>query len=578
MSNKSILEKLHAQIADKDYQTALDLIQTLQNSGCTDSDLYAYQGRIWYEIGNFGEALKCYKNAVNKDAKNNHAWMEYGRVLLDCGSPEEAEYAFKQVKADRSLRDDAFLGLAAALSKQNKTQDAIKTLRKALTNNPQLIEAWFNLAQEMAAIENWEETVRIASRAHYLAPNDLDVFMLLANGLINVNRPQEAKDLFEKLRWPKILPPEFYGTLAEIFKLCGEETRAVDCLIEACANYPESLPLKYNLCLCYEAIGDYEKATQLAELIVSQSDSPRYASQLAQLLLVTGKLDQAWGYYEKRQTNIDFERGLVAQGLTKPAVGPVDIEYLKTKPVVLVEEQGIGDTLFFLRYVKILRANSIDIYLDIGPKLCALTKHAPDLRDLPIWENPRCYPPDVIPLLVGTMPSLFGAMTPEPLRFELNTDHSSEILTATKLDYGAPKIGVTWQAGIVNKGRYKARGNLQKRIEPSQFVELLSKVPGTIVLLQREPVDEDLKVFFTNFKGRVVDCCNFNSNLELMLGLLSHLDNYIGVSNTNMHLRAGLGLSADVLVCNPPEWRWMNAGEMSPWFPKFKLHRPPLRR
>ena len=58
-----------------------------------------------------------------------------------------------------------------------------------------------------------------------------------------------------------------------------------------------------------------------------------------------------------------------------------------------------------------------------------------------------------------------------------------------------------------------------------------------------------------------------------VLALLLLLDEYTGVSNTNMHLRAGLGLTARVLVPDPPEWRWMDRGTASPWFPRFRVYR-----
>ena len=58
-----------------------------------------------------------------------------------------------------------------------------------------------------------------------------------------------------------------------------------------------------------------------------------------------------------------------------------------------------------------------------------------------------------------------------------------------------------------------------------------------------------------------------------MLGLLAVIDEYVGVSNTNMHLRAGIGRTARVLVPWPAEWRWMAAGDTSPWFPGFRVHR-----
>ena len=61
-----------------------------------------------------------------------------------------------------------------------------------------------------------------------------------------------------------------------------------------------------------------------------------------------------------------------------------------------------------------------------------------------------------------------------------------------------------------------------------------------------------------------------------MLALLSLVDEYIGVSNTNMHLRAAVGRTARVLVPRPAEWRWMARGASSPWFPGFSVYRQTL--
>ena len=62
-----------------------------------------------------------------------------------------------------------------------------------------------------------------------------------------------------------------------------------------------------------------------------------------------------------------------------------------------------------------------------------------------------------------------------------------------------------------------------------------------------------------------------------MLALLALLDDYVGVSNTNMHLRAGVNRTAKVLVPAPPEWRWMAEGKESPWFPGFTVYRQGVR-
>jgi hypothetical protein len=71
----------------------------------------------------------------------------------------------------------------------------------------------------------------------------------------------------------------------------------------------------------------------------------------------------------------------------------------------------------------------------------------------------------------------------------------------------------------------------------------------------------------------VHDLAEVNLELDQAVALLSLLDFYVGVSNTNMHLLAGLGKHADVLIPAPPDWRWMLSGDHSPWFPGFRAYR-----
>ena len=58
-----------------------------------------------------------------------------------------------------------------------------------------------------------------------------------------------------------------------------------------------------------------------------------------------------------------------------------------------------------------------------------------------------------------------------------------------------------------------------------------------------------------------------------MANLLASLDEYIAVSNTNVHLRAAVGKTSRVLVPFPPEWRRMDTGTESTWYPGTALYR-----
>ena len=111
---------------------------------------------------------------------------------------------------------------------------------------------------------------------------------------------------------------------------------------------------------------------------------------------------------------------------------------------------------------------------------------------------------------------------------------------------------------------------LYKEIGIAPFAAALRDAPGTFIALQRNPQPGEIESLAKSLGRPVHDFSDLNEDLEGMLALLALLDDYIGVSNTNTHLRAGVGKTARVLVPSPPDWRWMmNHARTSPWFPRI---------
>jgi hypothetical protein len=136
-----------------------------------------------------------------------------------------------------------------------------------------------------------------------------------------------------------------------------------------------------------------------------------------------------------------------------------------------------------------------------------------------------------------------------------------------------PYLGLTWRAGTPLAAQPIRGRSLYKEAPLKLLAIALGNVPGTILALQRHPRDSELDALSKDLKRDVHDLSAANEDLEDMLALLALLDETIGVSNTNMHLLAGLGKTARVLVPHPPDWRWMLRNSESPWFPGFKIYR-----
>jgi hypothetical protein len=136
---------------------------------------------------------------------------------------------------------------------------------------------------------------------------------------------------------------------------------------------------------------------------------------------------------------------------------------------------------------------------------------------------------------------------------------------------------MTWRAGIAPEDQHGGDAVLYKSIEPEALAAALASTPGTVVALQRRPGAGELARASQALGREVHDLTALNDDLESMLALLEALDEYVGVSNTNMHLRASAGRTARVLVPAPAEWRWMHSGPSSPWFPGFSIYRQSLQ-
>jgi len=139
-----------------------------------------------------------------------------------------------------------------------------------------------------------------------------------------------------------------------------------------------------------------------------------------------------------------------------------------------------------------------------------------------------------------------------------------------------PYLGVTWRAGT-DLFRRREIGQdpsaLTKAIAPALIGSTLRGWPGTVFVLQRGARASDAAEFGAAFQGRFHDLSDLGNDLPALLAVLAALDDYVSVSNANVHFLAGLGKTARVLVPYPGEWRWMRRPGPSPWFPGFAVYR-----
>lgn len=374
-------------------------------------------------------------------------------------------------------------------------------------------------------------------------PGFVAALVNLAKSLEKQERNDEARAHYERALAIEPAFPKLAANLAKLYRDRGESARSRELLERRAAGVdPQDLAL--GLAQCEFDAGN--EAAALTRLRDAAAVGPTARSALAHALLATGRWREGWREY------------------ARPGVEP-----LQGGKILLVGEQGIGDVLFFLRFARSLPAFALACEEKLRPILDVAAADA----DAPGYDRR---------IFLGDLPAALETDAAPPA-WPLTVDPAAKREVEARLAAlgPAPYLAVTWRAGTdTARGREfgAGRSSLTKAVPPKALGEALRGWRGTTLILQRGARSGDAAQFAAGFGAPFHDLSLLGDDLRALLAGLSLVDEYVGVSNTNMHLLAGLGRSARVLIPYPPEWRWLRREARSPWFPDFPVYRQPVSR
>jgi Tfp pilus assembly protein PilF len=422
-------------------------------------------------------------------------------------------------------------------------QEAIKILRRALSVKADAASLHTNLASSYAALGDTEAALTSYRRALALDPHNADTHTNLGALLLGRGEIETAIALHRRAL--ELNP----GHSVAHFNF-GSAVRALGCYDEAIEHYGHAIDARRGFADAY-----FNRAA---------------------VRLLRGKLGDGWRDYEWRveaQTGKPYIADPRAPGKMLPKPSTLVPLELRGKRLLILRDQGLGDEIFFLRFAAKLKLRGASLAAAPNPKLAGMLGRT-GVFDAVLQTGDAAPDFDQV-VLAGDLPLLAGCETtgdiPPPLRLR-PLDDAVRALRARLTAAGAgPWLGLSWRAG--DPAPAVRLLTLVKEIALAELAAGVAVWPGSIAILQRAPRNGEIAQIRRLISRPVLDLSALNEDLEQMLALLLLLDEYAGVSNTNMHLRAGLGLNARVLVPDPPEWRWMDRGTASPWFPGFRVYR-----
>jgi hypothetical protein len=277
-----------------------------------------------------------------------------------------------------------------------------------------------------------------------------------------------------------------------------------------------------------------------------------------------GHFEQGWPSYEWRWKCKEF-------GSMPPLRAPLwDGSPLDGRTILIHAEQGLGDTLQFIRYVPLVQQRGGRVIMMCQPPLMRLLAHCPGIeRLIPHGETP----PEIdlhVPLL--SLPKLLGTTVESVPADGPYLDADSDLVEIWRhrlAAYPGFKIGIAWQ------GNPKFRLDRIRSIPLAQFAPL-ADVPGVHLLsLQKGAGGEQLAAPERRFPVTDLGCQLDETTGAFMdtAAVMKNLDLVITSDTSIAHLAGALGVPVWVALNDVPDWRWLLNRDDSPWYPPMRLFR-----
>lgn len=510
---------------------------------------------------------------------NNQKLIQQAIKLHTAGSLDQATRLYLQVLTTEPDNFDALNLSGAAAMQSGDAAGAVELIQQALSRGKlsgprdahakRLGDAYNNLAVACQKLRKFDEALAAGREALKYRPKDAD---LLANTGLILKELGEYEEAEMLLRRSLSLNPRQVRALISlglILHITGRRDEAEKFVTTVLKLQPRSAPAHNLYASILSAQGDADAAMRSFDAAIEcDPQFPDAPYNRALLNLSLGRFGAAWtDIYRHHPTR----RGSATGQEPLPA-------RLDGKHVFVNRNQGLGDELFYLRFVPFLKERGAKcVTYRTQERMLGFAKRLPFIDEV-MPNDIKQFSADHI-VLVDFLPyflQLGDAEAPSSIKLLAQPESLRRIALRLQQAGPPPYLGVTWRAGRMRSEvdfRKEATEVLFKEIPPDSLGETLRHWPGTVLILQRNPIAAEVACFQTALGRAAVDCSDVNDDLEDMLALLSMVERYVTVSNTNLHLRAAAGLPSHVLVPTPPEWRWGYGPGRSLWFPQSPVYR-----
>jgi tetratricopeptide (TPR) repeat protein len=510
-----------------DWSAARRHIQQAIDVDPLQAGFFANLAEVYYALGQVDDGVATYQQAIARAPRIGELHHALGKLQQRAGLLDDARASYESALRKKPDLVQCRCDLANLLQLRGQGAEAIEHYRQILQARPQHVESLVNLGNALRDLDQPQAALRLLQQAVQLNPDLAAAHNNLGTVLQDLARLNEARACYVRAVELSPTQSEFQLNLASVLRDQGDWSGALATCEEAIRLAPD------------RAQAEYRRGT---------------------LLLALGRFAEGWAAYEARAQCPQFRIPAFAQPRWRG-------EALAGKTLLVHAEQGLGDTLQFIRYVKRIEPFGGRVIVAVQRPLLSLLA-ASGFDGLVANDDPLPAFDLYVPLL--SLPGIFGTdatniprnvpyLAAEPARVEQWADK----MPGSR----GPRVGIVWQ------GRPTYRGDRLRSI-PLTCFKPLAAGGATLISLQKGAGADQLADLAGRFEvidlGQALDD---DGAFVDTAALMKNLDLVISSDTAAAHLAGGLGVPVWVALALAPEWRWLATGDQSPWYPTMRLFR-----
>lgn len=591
-------DKLYTQ---GDLDQALTLYRQVNRKQPDLSEPWSRMGLIHLQRSQWNSAVTCYREALLRNENQAVDWYNLAQGLEESGKPDEAAAAYAKAVEIEPGYWQALYNLGRLYLLQHDFEQAGALYRQCIRLVPGHAAVHNNLGKALAGMNRQKEAMACFERAGELDPDLGEAWFNLAEILGQGKGKNRAIHYYQKAIQVQPDPSAACNNLGNLYQKLGDYPQAAGCYSKVLERNPDLAEAHYNLGSVLRLMESYEPA--LKHLTHAVRLKPDYAEAWNNLALTCkniGALDRALVCFNKA---VECQPDLAAAHWNRSFIHLLKEDYItgwndfewrfrlphwKTiyplRPItpcwdgsscpyhtILVhDEQGLGDTLQFIRYLPMVRSRCGRTVLETRPEMVSLLRNAPGVDQIVVrpkteteqapcdYHVPLMSLPGIFRTTVETIPAHVPYLYADPVKCSK---------WAPQLSGPGMRIGLTWA------GRPQHTNDRNRSCPLSAFLPLLA-VPGTrFVSLQKGEAAGQLRQLSHPYQ--IDDLGGQLYDLSDTAAVIANLDLLITVDTAVAHLAGAMGKPVWVMIPYIADWRWGTSGQASSWYPSLRLFRQP---